>query len=376
MACSDSKIYTTWSNLKHSSMNKIITRHPSGNNNTIPEFSHGVENIISAPNKRSQSLPDLTQARQLHINMPLNFSVSFKILKKYLHNVKILNIFEQVDSAESNNHVQQLHSSGSVMSRSTNEESSDNGEHNSTGKKLQNLSLVKLFMKQKSMSAEGMSLTLDQSDSVSDNGWPTNNSASDSGTNTNTQIQRQNINNISKRQVPEGDFSINWVKSDQHNNQDTDNQKDSFNDIPKYTSTISEQKDEMMSSASIEELSENMFKSDLTHGNDAEENHIDVCPNVFEHQRKTAWIKSLEKKYPICKTTGIQAIAETEDNSVQTSLVYTPPIKEKENPPLKETIVNKKPVYIVYPNYALPDLSFLNIKDTKLSGILQNQSTV
>ncbi|KOX67605.1 Iporin [Melipona quadrifasciata] len=348
MACSDSKIYTTWSNLKHSSMNKIITRHPSGNNNTIPEFSHGVENIISAPNKRSQSLPDLTQARQLHVNMPLNFSV---------------------DSAESNNHVQQLHSSGSVMSRSINEESSDNGEHNSTGKKLQNLSLVKLFMKQKSMSAEGMSLTLDQSDSVSDNGWPTNNSASDSGTNTNTQIQRQNINNISKRQVPEGDFSINWVKSDQHNNQDTENQKDSFNDIPKYTSTISEQKDEMMSSASIEELSENMSKSDLTHGNDVEENDIDVIPNVFEHQRKAAWIKSLEKKYPICKTTGIQAIAETEDNSVQTSLVYTPPVKEKENPSLKETIVNKKPVYVVYPNYALPDLSFLNIKDTKLDNV-------
>ncbi|XP_071865221.1 uncharacterized protein isoform X3 [Bombus fervidus] len=351
MACSDSKIYTTWSNLKHSSMNKIITRHPSGNNNTIPEFSHGVENIISVTNKRSQSLPDLTQATQFHLNMPLNFSV---------------------DSAESNNHVQQLHSSGSVMSRSINEESSDNGEHNSTGKKLQNLSLVKLFMKQKSMSAEGMSLTLDQSDSASDNGWPTNNSASDSGTNTNTQIQRQNINNIPKRQVPESDFSINWVKSDQHNNQETENQKDSFNDIPKYTSTISEQKDEMISSASIEELSENMSKSDLTHDNDADQNDTitnDVIPNVFEHQRKTAWVKSLEKKYPICKTTGIQAIAETEDNSVQTSLVYIPPVKEKENPSLRETIVNKKPVYVVYPNYALPDLSFLNIKDTKLDCV-------
>ncbi|PBC29174.1 Iporin [Apis cerana cerana] len=343
MACSDSKIYTTWSNLKHSSMNKIITRHPSGNNNTIPEFSHGVENVISVTNKRSQSLPDLTQATQLHLNIPLNFSV---------------------DSAESNNHVQQLHSSGSVMSRSINEESSDNGEHNLTEKRLQNLSLVKLFMKQKSMSAEGMSLTLDQSDSTSDNGWPTNNSASDSGTNTNTQIQRQNINNISKHQVPEGDFSINWVKSDPHNNQEIENEKD----IPKYTSTISEQKDEMMSSASVEELSENMSKSDLTHDNDINQNDFDVIP-VFEHQRKTAWVKSLEKKYPICKTMGIQAIAETEDNSVQTSLIFTTSVKEKENPSLRETIVNKKPVYVVYPNYALPDLSFFNIKDTKLDNI-------
>ncbi|CAL7934204.1 unnamed protein product [Xylocopa violacea] len=349
MACSDSKIYTTWSNLKHSSMNKIITRHPSGNNNTIPEFSHGVDNIISVANKRSQSLPDLTQATQLqNLNIPLNFSV---------------------DSAESNNHAQQLHSSGSVMSRSINEESSDNGEHNSTGKKLQNLSLVKLFMKQKSMSAEGMSLTLDQSDSTSDNGWPTNNSASDSGTNTNTQIQRQNIKNTSKPQVPESDFTMNWIKTNVPHNQKTDNQKDSFSDIPKHTSTISEQKDEMMSSASVEELSENMSKSDLTHDNDTDQNDFDVIPNAFEHPRKVAWIKSFEKKHPICKTTGIQAIAETEDNSVQTSLVFTAPVKEKESPSVRETIVNKKPVYVVYPNYALPDLSFLNIKDTKLSNV-------
>lgn len=255
------------------------------------------------------------------------------------------------------------------MSRSINEESSDNGEHNSTGKKLQNLSLVKLFMKQKSMSAEGMSLTLDQSDSASDNGWPTNNSASDSGTNTNTQIHRRNINNISKRQVPDGDFSINWVKSDLCNNQEKGKQKDNFNDIPKDSSTINDRKDEMMSSASVEELSENMSKSDLTHDDDTDQHDFDIIPNSFEHQRKIAWIKSVEKKYPICKTMGIQARAETEDNSVQTSLMYTPPVKEKENVSLRETIVNKKPVYVVYPNYALPDLSFLSIKDRKLDNI-------
>lgn len=94
MACSDSKIYTTWSNLKHSSMNKIMTRHPSGNNNTNPEFLQGVGNILLGTNKRSQSLPDLTQATQLqHINVPLNFSVS---LRESLHNQGLLfkfNIF-------------------------------------------------------------------------------------------------------------------------------------------------------------------------------------------------------------------------------------------------------------------------------------------
>lgn len=78
MACSDSKIYTTWSNLKHSSMNKVITRHPSGNNNTIPDISQSSANLtLGRMNKRSQSLPDLSRVREFqHTNIPLNFSVS------------------------------------------------------------------------------------------------------------------------------------------------------------------------------------------------------------------------------------------------------------------------------------------------------------
>lgn len=77
MACSDSKIYTTWSNLKHSSINKAMTRHPSGNNNTIPNFLQGTGNILLGNAKRSQSLPDLSRAHELQqANVPLNFSVS------------------------------------------------------------------------------------------------------------------------------------------------------------------------------------------------------------------------------------------------------------------------------------------------------------
>lgn len=81
MACSDSKIYTTWSNLKHSSMNKVITRHPSGNNNTMPDIlQSAVKHLLTLTggmSKRSQSLPDLSRVREFqHTNIPLNFSVS------------------------------------------------------------------------------------------------------------------------------------------------------------------------------------------------------------------------------------------------------------------------------------------------------------
>ncbi|KAG5326645.1 RUSC2 protein, partial [Pseudoatta argentina] len=343
MACSDSKIYTTWSNLKHSSMNKVITRHPSGNNNTIPDISQSAANLtLGRMNKRSQSLPDLSRVREFqHINIPLNFSV---------------------DSAESSNHMQRLHSSGSAMSRSTNVESSDNGENVGT-KKLQNLSLVRLFMKQKSMSVEGMSLTLDQSDSVSDNsGWPTSNSGSDSATNTNTQIQRQNgQDNICDRRVPENDFSINWIRRDVTNNRDVENQRDSLN-VLKCAIRNKDDKVEMASSASVEELSESTSKS----GCMSDQRSFDIN-NPFEQKNGRAGL--MEKKYPICRTTGIQANAEMEDNAVQTSLIFAA-LREKHGfPLLQETTVNKKPVYVVYPNYTLPDLSFLKIKNTKFDNI-------
>ncbi|XP_018406988.1 PREDICTED: uncharacterized protein LOC108783041 isoform X2 [Cyphomyrmex costatus] len=343
MACSDSKIYTTWSNLKHSSMNKVITRHPSGNNNTIPDISQSAANLtLGGVNKRSQSLPDLSRVHEFqHTNIPLNFSV---------------------DSAESSNHMQRLHSSGSAMSRSTNAESLDNGENVGT-KKLQNLSLVRLFMKQKSMSVEGMSLTLDQSDSVSDNsGWPTSNSGSDSATNTNTQIQRQNgQDNICDRRVPENDFSINWIRRDVTTNRDVENQRDSLN-VLKCAIRNKDNKVEMASSASVEELSESTSKSGCTN----DQRSFDIN-NPYE--QKNGWAGLMEKKHPICRTTGIQANAEMEDNAVQTSLIFAA-LREKHGfPLLQETTVNKKPVYVVYPNYTLPDLSFLKIKDTKIDNI-------
>ncbi|XP_020294993.1 uncharacterized protein LOC109860372 isoform X3 [Pseudomyrmex gracilis] len=340
MACSDSKIYTTWSNLKHSSMNKVITRHPSGNNNTLPDITQSAANMtLGVMTKRSQSLPDLSRVREFqHTNIPLNFSV---------------------DSAESSNHMQRLQSSGSAMSRSTNAESSDNGETAST-KKLQNLSLVRRFMKQKSMSVEGMSLTLDQSDSVSDNSnWPISNSGSDSATNTNTQIQRQggDQDNTCDRRVPENDFSINWIKHDVANKRDAEKE---IPNVKCMSRSKNENKFEITSSTSVEQLSE----SNCTSG----ERSFDIINSSFDHQQKSGWADLVEKRHPISRTMGIQATAEMENNAAQTSLIFPPP-EEKHGPPFYHgTTLHKKPVYVVYPNYTLPDLSFLKINDTKTTN--------
>ncbi|KAL6425881.1 hypothetical protein ACFW04_008895 [Cataglyphis niger] len=340
MACSDSKIYTTWSNLKYSSMNKAITRHPSGNNNMIPDISQNAVNLtLGGMSKRSQSLPDFSRVQKFqHANIPVNFSV---------------------DSTESNNLVQKLHNSGSNYL--TNAESFDNTE-NACTKKLQNLSLVRLFMKQKSMSVEGMSFTLDQSDSTNDNN--DNNSSNDSVTNTNTQIQRQD--NVCDRRVSENDFSINWIRRDMINNRDMENERETLNTrkCHKIASQSKNDKIEMMSSTSIEEFSESISKSACTSGQQS----FNIINDPFEHQQKNIWVGLTDKQQPIFRTTGIQANAEMEDNAIQTSLIFTA-AKEKDGPFLQETIVNKKPVYIVYPNYTLPDLSFLKIKDTEINNL-------
>lgn len=266
----------------------------------------------------------------------------------------------QVDSTESNNLMQKLHNSGSNYL--TNAESFDNTE-NACMKKLQNLSLVRLFMKQKSMSVEGMSFTLDQSDSTNDNN--DNNSSSDSVTNTNTQIQRHD-NNVCDRRASENDFSINWIRRDMINNRDMENERETLNTrkCHKVASQSKNDKVEMMSSTSIEEFSESISKSACTSGQQS----FDIINDPFEHQQKNVWVGLTDKQQPIFRTTGIQANAEMEDNAIQTSLIFTA-VKEKDGPFLQETIINKKPVYIVYPNYTLPDLSFLKIKDTEINNL-------
>lgn len=194
-----------------------------------------------------------------------------------------------------------------MMSRSTNDEESSDSVGNTlssvNNKKLQNMDLVRLFIKQKSMSTEGMSLTLD---SASENGWPIS-SNSESATN-NTQIHRQQINN---------DLAIKWVKND---------------DLPKKMSNCSTSMEDLLST-SLTDRSSSL-------------------------KRNNAKI-----------TTGVQAITQVEDNGVQTSLAYPSPSSSSGGFPFRETLVNKRPVYVVYPNYTLPDLSFLNTSETRFDSV-------
>lgn len=189
------------------------------------------------------------------------------------------------------------------------------------------MSLVKLFMKQKSMSIEGMSLT--QSDTES---WPV--SCSDSSSNTNTQIPNQK-NHFAN------DFSINWLKPD--------DKQQTLQNSDKVSPKLNKFADQIMdSSLSIEELTE-------------------TSKSTFEPttlSNKKSWNGFMEKVTTL--TTGTQATVEVEDNAVQTSLIFD---LEKKGPSFRETLMDRKPVYVVYPNYALPDLSFINASKNQFENV-------
>lgn len=180
-------------------------------------------------------------------------------------------------------------------------------------------------MKQKSMSTEGMSLTLDQADSVSDNGWPTSNS--DTETNTKIQIQRS----VNKTSQGNG-LAIKWVKADNGIKNSTAHSK--------LSACLS----------SLDDVSNILKSISLSDG-------------------KSSNTSSSSKQ--ISKTAGIQAKAEVEDSSAQTSLVYIP-LNESDN--ARSSSQNSgekgsKPVYVIYPNYVLPDLSFLNSPNNTFKNV-------
>ncbi|KAF7994471.1 hypothetical protein HCN44_003943 [Aphidius gifuensis] len=317
MICSDSKIYTTWSNLKNSSSsNNQMTRNDSVNNNNNNN-NNNINNNITSNFYYKKSCKKLTKKFK---SLPNLYKPDNNIIDntKYTLNYSTTNLIESSNNQESSTNSGNCHS---ITNSSNSNTSNDN-------KKLQNISLVKLYMKQKSMSSEGMSLTLDQTDSTSDNNWPISNNNSH---HKNIKLKRQQINdNNNKKNIPNNDYSINWIKNDDYNKNDDNNTN-------KITS-IKENKEETTSS--IDKIDINII-DDYKKDNNNDNN------------------KLIDNNTPILRSTGTQAITKMQENSVQTSLLYVLPPKNDYSY-IRETLIDKKPVYIVYPNYTLPDLSFLN----------------
>ncbi|KAJ4450504.1 hypothetical protein ANN_01931 [Periplaneta americana] len=178
MARSDS-VYTTWSKLKKRSSEVQLTRHPSGNNNTTCPEGTTIASFqpVDATALKSQSMPNLSRQRR----RCLLASMSSKLSSAMSSSME----------SEPRNHVAGVrgcvklydvqHNSSSLLSAHSETNSSVDGASSCSGggRKQHNFSLVKLFMKQKSVSNEGMCYAMDQS-SASEC-WPASNNSQSEG---------------------------------------------------------------------------------------------------------------------------------------------------------------------------------------------------
>nr|CAD7568152.1 unnamed protein product [Timema californicum] len=157
MARSDS-VYTTWSKLKKRSSEVQLTRHPSGNNNTCsdgPGFGIGDTSAL-----KSQSLPNLYHQRRHRLLVSIGNKLSSAMSSSVESSGQPVKLYD----------VQHRNNTSSILS-----ETNSSVDGSCSGRKQHNFSLVKLFMKQKSISNEGMCYAMDQS-SASEC-WPTSNNS-------------------------------------------------------------------------------------------------------------------------------------------------------------------------------------------------------
>ncbi|KAJ9580661.1 hypothetical protein L9F63_024162, partial [Diploptera punctata] len=180
MARSDS-VFTTWSKLKKRSSEVQLTRHPSGNNNTTYSEGTGIPNFqpVDATALKSQSMPNLSrqQRRCLLASMSSKLSSAMSSSMESEPRIRVGGCVKLFD-------VQNHHNGNCLLSVHSETNSSMDGASvcsgggNVSGRKQPNFSLVKLFMKQKSVSNEGMCYAMDQS-SASECWPPSNNSQSE-----------------------------------------------------------------------------------------------------------------------------------------------------------------------------------------------------
>ncbi|XP_050299229.1 uncharacterized protein LOC126738115 isoform X2 [Anthonomus grandis grandis] len=326
MTQSDSSSFTTWSKLKKRNSDDHL-RRPSGNNNNSEDESNHL--VLSDTALKSQSMPNL---RRQKVRKVANFKDENSLSNSSIENtikrrpVKVFDIHHQTQQS----------SSGSVASFSDMATSVDGSSMGDGTNKHPNFSLVKLFMKQKSMSQEGMSLTTDQLSS-SEN-WHASQSGESSGSE-------------NKHSAKSMDLSV--------------NSKGGVYDL------IAEEPEDNSASESIEQLSESVsiegsYKKDSGVSENINEPSVQKeirKPLSPKHKRLLSKTSHLDRSI---QTSQFSEITNLKNATKHRSPFYQSPIKMIEPSflsKLKEEGEMQKPVYVLYPNYVLPDLEFLNEKN-------------
>lgn len=337
--------FTTWSKLKKRCCENQLRRHPSGNNNQSVDAQHG----FSDAGFKSQSMPNLykqklrssitaqyqqyEQQRQQRSQHLSNSSVECCTIKR--RPVKVFDIQHQVHSSSGN----------SMSDMATSIDASSSAEC-----KAPNFNLVKLFMKQKSISAEGMSTGLDHSSSQSDN-WPA------------SQSDESNISNANHAPGPPKECFEDSLLMDQRPPEPLRTYESILEEEESRTDATDAIDGSMLSNnnGSMEYEKRLRSRSTSTNGNPRRNNSISSSGG------SGSFTKSAKLKVPIHLMNKSIQTSQFETKSAPYKLNTTTAHSKEPYRVVEPSFLNKlkqegevhKPVYILYPNYVLPDLDFL-----------------
>uniref|UniRef100_A0A1E1WU34 RUN domain-containing protein n=2 Tax=Pectinophora gossypiella TaxID=13191 RepID=A0A1E1WU34_PECGO len=366
---------TTWSKLKKQTNHSPLRRHPSGNNNEDSNDSTDATNDMNNSVIKSQSLPNLYRKKLMSssINSAAlsNSTVDSFTVNQRLHGTPTcMKVYD----------VSQHRSHGSQHSEPMSTSSTENHTSSDKSQPKQPFNLVKLFMKQKSMSNDGI-VSMDQLDRSEC--WPSS-SGGESGESigeqkmTDSKTERpqaelpnkvlEEVTTVVYEEIPTNPYNRVYDEVLVEEEETVDGAKLIDSETPLYA-TVNKphlKKHNLNVTNSPSKVRSN--KKSYSSQSSATSVSISSCSESDGTQ--ITRMNRLRQKEP-CenKTTSTHIEAVTIDKSMQTSImqvssrtaereifkVVEPSFLEK----LKEGDC-QKPVFVLYPSYTLPDISFLN----------------
>ncbi|GAB0092836.1 uncharacterized protein DMENIID0001_078730 [Sergentomyia squamirostris] len=337
--------FTTWSKLKKAASSQL-QRYPSGNNNT--SVNHPPRHNSHCVLRKSSSMPSL---HPTHVN-PLNVS---QVTSNSVVNGRVPRVvFPMPVSSETDSDNQAPLQSSSNTS---------NNEHVPN---QPSFSLVKLFIKQKSNST-------DTCMDVSSGCWP-----SDSSSSAEHRVRKRSMNDSGKcsalsRHDEEGDDdsgSCHYDSLDVHVNMDNKvtNERPRSNDLYKEVFDSPSRRSYKECNLNIRTQPKHPVIFNLNNNNSLEANK-----SLSDTSRTSENLTQIYNKTKI----PLDMIT----RSIQTSVVV-PPLKERVRvvPPSFLAQLNRHekktaPVYVIYPNYTLPNLDFLEMQNEVILSPLEFPAT-
>ncbi|CAH0723724.1 unnamed protein product, partial [Brenthis ino] len=368
---------TTWSKLKKQNSQSPLKRHPSGNNNEDSTEPSDTTSEMNNSVIKSQSLPNLYRRKLLSSSIN-SAALSNSTVDSFSANQRLIGTstcMKVYDVSQNRSSHGSQHSEPMSTSSTENQTSSDKSQT-----KQQSFNLVKLFMKQKSISNDGI-VGMDQLDRSEC--WP-----SSSGGESGESMAEQKLGSLKNAERPQVELPLEAFEDTSSVVYEEIRSSNPYNRV--YDEVLIEEEEADGSKSDNEtQLYAVVNKPHIKRTN----LNISNSPSKLRSNRKscssqssatsvsisscsesdgtqiTRMNRALQKDSCDTKATSTHLEATTLDKSIQTSnmqvsgvsrdreifKVIEPSFLEK----LKE-VDCEKPVFVLYPNYTLPDIGFLN----------------